>query len=220
MRYRFAVTPGDTVPENYSHLKSQKGGVSLHPAVRKMADLKWAEQGYKSRSAYIAGLVVYDMYCGQKHNLTVELMNGPIALQEKVFAEVLENPGKETSWFQHRIEEIAREHNPQNKRSQARAWVQTDQNGRITRVNKAFVKMCGYQPKEMIGKTPGAVLQGPKTEQPIIREFRRAIRARRAFECTMTNYHKDGSTYRVHIKMEPIFKRKKLTGFKAEEQKQ
>lgn len=74
-----------------------------------MADLKWREQGYKSRSAYLSGLVVFDFYCGQKHALTAELMNSPLELQEKVFAEVLENPGKETSWFQHRIEEIIRD---------------------------------------------------------------------------------------------------------------
>jgi hypothetical protein len=80
----------------------------MHPAVRRMADIKAKEQGYKSRSAYIAGLVVYDMYCGQPHKLTVELMNGPVDMQEKVFAEVLAHPGKPTSWFKHRLEEVAK----------------------------------------------------------------------------------------------------------------
>ena len=100
---------GVTADETYSHLKAKKTGVSLHPAVARMADIKRKEQGYPSRSAYLAALVVYDMYCGQKHQLTAELMNSPIDLQEAVFAEVLANPGKETSWFKHRIEEIVRE---------------------------------------------------------------------------------------------------------------
>jgi PAS domain S-box-containing protein len=182
-----------------------------------MADLKWAEQGYRSRSAYIAGLIVFDTYCGQKHNLTVELMNGPIDLQEKVFAEVLENPGKATSWFKHRIEEIARDYRRRGKTQAAR--VQTDQEGRITSVNKAFEKMCGHSLAELKGKKPGAILQGPETEPEIVRDFRKAIRTRRPFECVMTNYDAKGKPYRVHIVMRPIFKKNKLIGFEADEEK-
>jgi len=212
------VTPGDTVAQNYSHQKSQKGGISLHPAVRKMADIKRVEQGYKSRSAYIAGLVVYDMYCGQQHNLTVELMNGPIELQEAVFAELLEHPGKETSWFKHRIEEIAKSESAK-KRSQAKAKVQTDQSGRITKVNRAFTKMCGYTLKEVKGKKPGDFLQGRETEPEVVRDFRQAIKERRPFECIMTNYDSRGRSYRVHVAMRPIFNGSELMGFEAEEKK-
>lgn len=97
---------------SYSHLKSKKTGVSLHQAVAQMADMKMREQGYKSRSAYLAGLVVFDMYCGQPHKLTAELMRQDLETQEAVFAEVLANPGKETSWFKHRIEEIIKEKSP------------------------------------------------------------------------------------------------------------
>jgi hypothetical protein len=106
-----AGTTGNTGDTFYSHLKAKKTGVSLHQAVAQMADKKWREQGYKSRSAYLSGLVVFDYYCGQKHKLTAELMNSPLDLQEKVFAEVLAHPGKETSWFKHRIEEIIKEQN-------------------------------------------------------------------------------------------------------------
>ena len=100
---------GVTADTSYSHKKSRKTGVSLHAAVARMADLKWKEQGYPSRSAYLAGLVVFDFYCGQKHRLTAELMNEDLEIQEAVFAEVLANPGKETSWFKHRIEEIIKQ---------------------------------------------------------------------------------------------------------------
>lgn len=107
-----AGNTGNTADTFYSHQKARKTGVSLHEAVARMADKKWREQGYKSRSAYLSGLVVFDYYCGQKHKLTAELMNSPLDLQEKVFAEVLANPGKETSWFKHRIEEIIKEQTP------------------------------------------------------------------------------------------------------------
>lgn len=99
---------GTTNPASYSHKKARKTGVSLHAAVARMADIKRKEQGYPSRSAYIAGLIVYDFYCGQKHTLTAQLMNEDLETQEAVFAEVLAHPGKETSWFKHRIEEIIR----------------------------------------------------------------------------------------------------------------
>jgi hypothetical protein len=100
----------NSAPASYLHRKARKTGVSLHPAVAHMADIKAKQQGYKSRSAYLAGLVVYDMYCGQKHNVTSILMNGPADLQEQVFAELLANPnGKGSSWFKHRIEEIIAE---------------------------------------------------------------------------------------------------------------
>ncbi len=104
-----AGVTGTTAPEDYSHRKAKKTGVSLHQAVAAMADRKWREQGYKSRSAYLSGLVVFDYYCGQKHQLTAELMNQDLETQEAVFAEVLAHPGKETSWFKHRIEEIIAE---------------------------------------------------------------------------------------------------------------
>lgn len=104
-----AGVTGVTGDGSYAHLKAKKTGVSLHQAVARMADKKWREQGYKSRSAYLSGLVVFDYYCGQKHRLTAELMNQDLETQEAVFAEVLAHPGKETSWFKHRIEEIIKE---------------------------------------------------------------------------------------------------------------
>jgi hypothetical protein len=86
-----------------------KGGVSLHPAVRKMADTRKSEENYKSLAAYIAGLIVFDYYCGRKHWLTAQLMHEPIDIQEKVFAELLEHRKEQSTWFEHRIEEIVKE---------------------------------------------------------------------------------------------------------------
>lgn len=95
------------------------------------------------------------------------------------------------------------------------ATVTTDPAGRITTVNRAFSKMCGYSLKELIGKKPGEILQGRATERDVIRDFRKAIRAVEPFTCTMSNYHKNGSLYHVHISMRPLFQGKTLTGFEA-----
>ena len=103
------VTPGNTDAESYSHRKALKTGLSLHQAVARMADLRYKEEGYPSRSGYLAGLVVFDFYCGHKHWLTAKLMKEPLYIQEKVFAELLENRQQQSTWFEHRIQEIITE---------------------------------------------------------------------------------------------------------------
>lgn len=107
------------------------------------------------------------------------------------------------------------------KAAGSEAVIITDTEGRVTTIDRAFSKMCGYSLKELRGKKPGDVLR-PKTldaELPIVSEFRRAILKQQPFECTLTNYHKSGRPYRVEIKMEPIFKGRELTGFKARERR-
>lgn len=96
-----------------------------------------------------------------------------------------------------------------------RAVVVTDAAGLVLSIDPAFTEMCGYSLEELRGKKPGDVLQGPATEQEIVEQFREAIREQVPFECTLTNYHKNGSTYRVHIKCDPVFERGRLVRFRA-----
>lgn len=100
-----------------------------------------------------------------------------------------------------------------------RATVVTDAEGLVLSIDPAFTDICGYTFEELRGRKPGDILQGPATEQEIVEQFREALREQAPFECTITNYHKNGTTYRVHIKCEPVFKGKNLSGFKAEERK-
>jgi PAS domain S-box-containing protein len=99
------------------------------------------------------------------------------------------------------------------------AIVTTDPDGRITTINRAFSQMCGYSSKELIGKKPGELLQGAATEKDVIRDFRKAIKAVKPFTCMLSNYHKNGSLYHVHIAMRPLFHGKTLTGFEALEKR-
>lgn len=99
-----------------------------------------------------------------------------------------------------------------------RAVVVTDADGLILNVDPAFTEMCGYSLEELRGKKPGDMLQGPATEREVIEQFREALREQAPFECTLTNYHKNGSTYRVHIKCDPVFDAKgRLEKFRAVE---
>jgi hypothetical protein len=74
---------------DFLHLKATKGGVSLHPAVRKMAAIRADEEIYRSVSAYISGLIVFDFFCRRPHLITSKLMKEPIAVRERIFAELL-----------------------------------------------------------------------------------------------------------------------------------
>jgi PAS domain S-box-containing protein len=202
---------GVTGGTSFLNLKATKGGVSLHPAVRKMAAIRAEEENYRGVSTFISGLIVFDYFCGRPHLITAKLMKEPIAVRERIFAELLANPGKQSSWFEHRIEEIIDERHPKL------AVVTTDAEGWITDVNAAFTQMCGYSLRELKGRKPGDLLQGPATEKAIVDAFRTAIRSGRAFNCTITNYRKGGAPYKVEIKMKPIRRKKRLVGFKAEE---
>lgn len=163
--------------------------ISLHPDIHKAAVKRAAETRCKTFSDYVARLIEIDVR--EKPNYRI----------------VREEPGGYKT--------------PRLRYPEVRLWpahVTTDASGKLTEVDAAFRKMCGYSEMELLGKKPGSVLQGPETEQTVVAQFREAIRQRRPFECTLTNYHKDGRAYRVHIQMRPLFKNRKLTGFTAIEE--
>lgn len=83
------------------------------------------------------------------------------------------------------------------------ARVSTDRWGHIEEINPAFTRLCGYRFEELRGRKPGHVLQGPGTDPADVDVLRRAVKAGAAAEVEMTNYHKDGSAYRVRVAIEP-----------------
>lgn len=84
------------------------------------------------------------------------------------------------------------------------AVVATDPAGRVRWINPAFTAMCGYELSELEGRKPGSVLQGPGTDAEAVARIREALAARRACTETLINYHKDGSPYRVEVRIEPV----------------
>lgn len=97
--------------------------------------------------------------------------------------------------------------------------VVTDRAGCVMKINRAFTQMCGYTLKELRGKKPGDVLQGPATERDVVRDFRKAIKAIKPFTGTLSNYDKTGVLYRVHIQMRPLFQGTQHVGFEAVEKR-
>jgi PAS domain S-box-containing protein len=80
----------------------------------------------------------------------------------------------------------------------------TDAEGRVEWVNAAFTAMCGHDLTEIKGHKPGRVLQGPETDAAAVARIRAALAAHEPCHETLVNYHKDGSPYRVDVRINPI----------------
>ncbi|WP_221067147.1 PAS domain-containing hybrid sensor histidine kinase/response regulator [Methylomagnum ishizawai] len=84
------------------------------------------------------------------------------------------------------------------------AVVLTDAQGRVEWVNEGFTRITGYTLADVLGKTPGSVLQGPGTDPAAVEYMRGCLRQERGFQAELLNYRKDGSEYFIHIAVHPI----------------
>jgi PAS domain S-box-containing protein len=81
----------------------------------------------------------------------------------------------------------------------------TDRDQNILWVNNAFVKISGYELEEIIGKKPGHVLQGPDTEEDIVKFVREEIAKKVPFVFEILNYTKSGNKLYVRNQIQPLF---------------
>jgi PAS domain S-box-containing protein len=65
---------------------------------------------------------------------------------------------------------------------------------KIVYVNNGFTEITGYEPEEVIGKTP-RILQGPKTDQEVLNRLKDRLENGRSFFGQAVNYRKDGSEF-------------------------
>lgn len=80
----------------------------------------------------------------------------------------------------------------------------TDRQGYIEWVNDSFTHITGFVLEEVIGKKPGQVLQGLKSEPKTIEYLSNQIKNGQAFSCEILNYHKNGEQYWIKIMGNPI----------------
>ncbi|MCX7868512.1 MAG: PAS domain-containing protein [Terrimicrobiaceae bacterium] len=147
------------------------------------------------------------------------------------FAMALKSNTRHVSGLRRLLDDLALSHPPVELPRKVRASllrrieaeparVETDARGRIVATNPAFSALCGYAFHEIRGRKPGSFLQGEATEPEAVERLRRAIQAKLPVQVEMTNYHKNGSTYRVQIAIEPVFDASgRHTGFRAVERK-
>ena len=86
--------------------------------------------------------------------------------------------------------------------------------GKITYVNKSFKNLTGYDPSEIVGKTP-RILQGPGTDSKVIARLSDALELGRKFEGKAINYKKDGTPFIMYWRVLPIKVGKKITAWVA-----
>ena len=81
----------------------------------------------------------------------------------------------------------------------------TDARGQFEWANPAFLELTGYALDELMGKTPGELLQGTDTDPATVRRMSEAVRQRRTLRVEVLNYTKDRTPYWAEIKIMPIF---------------
>jgi two-component system cell cycle sensor histidine kinase/response regulator CckA len=74
---------------------------------------------------------------------------------------------------------------------------------RIVYVNPAFTKMTGYEPEEVIGRSP-RFLQGPKTTRKTLDRLRAQLEKGERFEGEDINYKKGGAEFFIDWYIEPL----------------
>jgi len=78
----------------------------------------------------------------------------------------------------------------------------TDRSGAIEWVNEGFERLTGYKFHEVKGKKPGEFLQGPNTDQSVVKRFSKAVASRSGFVGDLLNYKRDGRQYWIHVRCE------------------
>lgn len=84
------------------------------------------------------------------------------------------------------------------------AVILTDARRRILWVNRDFEAITGYEIGEVVGLSPGQLLQGPKTEPDALERIRQGLASEEPFKETITNYRKNGEAYECKLVIHPI----------------
>ena len=84
------------------------------------------------------------------------------------------------------------------------AVVMTDAEGRVEWTNDSFTHITGYSLQEMLGKKPGSVLQGEKSDPKVVEYIRGQIQKGESFGADIINYSKSGREYWIQFEVQPI----------------
>jgi PAS domain S-box-containing protein len=75
---------------------------------------------------------------------------------------------------------------------------------RIVFVNRAFTRSSGYEPQEVLGKTPSVTI-GEGTDRNVLARLEAALRETKAVREDLLKYAKDGTPYWVELQIIPMF---------------
>ena len=74
---------------------------------------------------------------------------------------------------------------------------------KIVYANKAFKTLTGYDPSEVIGKTP-RILQGPATDKTVLARLVDTLKRGGRFEGKAVNYKKNGTPFIMYWRVLPV----------------
>jgi PAS domain S-box-containing protein len=74
---------------------------------------------------------------------------------------------------------------------------------KIVYANKAFKTLTGYDPSEVIGKTP-RILQGSATDRKVITRLTDSLKRGGRFEGKAINYKKNGTPFIMYWRVLPV----------------
>jgi hypothetical protein len=92
-------------------LKTFRAAANLPGEIQPLVAARVKEERYPSISAYITGLVLFDIYAHRPHWLTASLMREPQWVRDQVIAELVRDFDQEKTpgWFEKRVPEIMAE---------------------------------------------------------------------------------------------------------------
>ncbi|MFY8043406.1 MAG: PAS domain S-box protein, partial [Rhodoferax sp.] len=99
-------------------------------------------------------------------------------------------------------------------RHTSNAVVITDTQRLVTWVNAGFERVSGYTAQEVMGRSPGEMLQCAETDPQTIAELRNALDRQVPYKGVLLNQAKDGTRYWVELEIQPLWDAEgTLTGF-------
>lgn len=103
-----------------SHLKPVRITVNIPAQLIPLVKTRMTEEHYHSASAYLVGLLLFDLVARSRHAITSTVMSDPPELQEKVFDEIVRDFNNtnrtDSGWFRHRVEEARRKESREKKK--------------------------------------------------------------------------------------------------------
>jgi PAS domain S-box-containing protein len=89
----------------------------------------------------------------------------------------------------------------------------TDAAGNTEWINQGITDLCGYTLDDMKGRTPGSLLQGPRTDRCVTRRISKAIAEHKACSEEIVNYDSRNREYVAAVDIAPLWLGQQLRGF-------
>ncbi|WP_375559381.1 PAS domain-containing protein [Bernardetia sp. OM2101] len=195
----FTRTTGYTLPE----IIGKKPGKLLQGRGTNFDHVLAIREGLKSKKPFTQEVLNYDK---QGNEYWLELNITPVI--DKLSGEITQFIGIETDVTKRKKDEEDLKRLSVVASETSNAVVITDAQGYITWVNEGFLKVTEYSLTEVIGKKPGALLQGKDTNYDHVLAIREGLKSHKPFTQEILNYTKYGKAYWLELSITPVFDEK------------